>query len=565
MKKIYTTVLACCLILASNAQNPNFEWATHSGGNNWDEAKAITTDADGNVYITGHFSETVDFDPGPNEENLTSAGGLDAFVQKLDADGNFLWAQKTGGIGWDIGRSIVTDKDGNLYTVGLFTETVDFDPGPEEYNLAVSYYTTVFIQKLDPDGNFIWAKAIQGTYDMTVNAVAIDIYGNVYTTGAFQGTADFDPGTGVHELTWEEWWPDVFIQKLDADGNFLWAKSMTGNDWNEGGAITIDVQGNVYTTGYFNQTVDFDPGPDVDTLTSTDSDIFIQKLDTDGNFLWVKQMAGNHWEQGNDIAVDINGNVYTTGFFESTVDFDPGEGVSELTSAGLGSNDIFIQKLDTDGNFIWAKQMGGIYNDQGLSIATDADGSVYTTGYFDETADFDPGTGVQNLTSLGYSDIFIQKLDTNGEFLWVKQIGGEEYQAANAITVDMNKNVYTTGMFLGNADFDTDAGVLNFTSENGDIFIQKLSQTTSGVVENTFTDKFVFSPNPTTGNFAVEFDNIQENLTVRLLSIAGQVIEINNFRNTNLIHLDINHPPGAYILEMTDADGNRATLKLLKI
>jgi len=567
MKKTYATILACCLILASNAQNPNFEWAKHTGGGNWDEANAITTDVNGNVYITGHFMETADFDPGPNEKNLTSVGGLDAFIQKLDADGNFVWAHKIGGTGWDMGRAIATDKDGNLYTTGLFVETVDFDPGPNEYNLTAPPYTAaIFIQKLDADGNFVWAHKIQGTYDMNVNAITIDNDDNIHTTGYLQGTADFDPGPGVEELSSPSLGPDIFIQKLDKNGNYLWAKRMGGMITDEGMSIATDPDGNVYTTGYFNETVDFDPGPGVDSLTSIgNSSIFIQKLDADGEFLWAKHMGGFDWEQGSDIATDNNGNVYTTGYFKMTVDFDPGEGVTELTAINPIFSDIFIQKLDTDGNFLWAKQMGGMYDDHGLSIATDDDGSVYTTGYFNETADFDPGTGVQNLTSLGYLDMFIQKLDTNGEFRWVRQVGGEEYQAANAITIDMDKNVYTTGMFMGTADFNTDADVQNFTSENGDIFIQKLSQTTSGIVENTFTDKFVFSPNPTTGNFSVEFDNPQGNLTVRLLSIAGQVIEMSNFRNTNLIQLDINHPPGAYILEVTDTDRNRATLKLLKI
>lgn len=567
MQKIYTTLIACCLILTGSAQNPNFEWAKATNGNNWDEANAITTDVDGNVYITGHFMETVDFDPGPNEKNLTAAGGLDIFIQKLDANGDFLWAYQLGGLSWDIGRAIATDKDGNLYTTGFFAGTVDFDPGPNEYNLVAGYYTgAAFIQKLDADGNFVWAHKIQGSYDTTPSDIAIDANNNVYTTGYFQGTADFDPGSGVEELSSVMSSPDIFIQKLDANGNFLWAKQMGGMIADEATSIAIAPDGGVYTTGYFNETVDFDPGPGIDTLTSAGaSSIFIQKLDTNGDFLWAKKMVGNGWEQGSDIATDSYGNVYTTGFFTETVDFDPGPGIKEFTAENEIFNDIFIQKLDADGNFLWAKQMGGMYEDHGLSIATDDAGSVYTTGYFEGTADFDPGAGVQNLTSLDYLDIFIQKLDTNGEFRWVRQIGGEEYQGANAVTIDADKNIYTTGMFLGTVDFNTDADVLNFSSENGGIFIHKMKQSPSGIVENTFAHKFVFSPNPTSKYFNVEFERIQENLTVRLLSFSGQILEMDEFRNTHLIQLDINHPPGAYMLEITDAEGNKATIKLMKM
>jgi len=88
--------------------------------------------------------------------------------------------------------------------------------------------------------------------------------------------------------------------------------------------------------------------------------------------------------------------------------------------------------------------------------------------------------------------------------------------------------------------------------------------TTVGLVENSLEDKFVFFPNPTKGNFAIEFDNIQENLTVRLFALSGQLIENNNFQNTHLIQLEIDHPNGIYILEISDDDGNRAMLKLLK-
>src|SRR5690606_23904636 len=142
-------------------------------------------------------------------------------------------------------------------------------------------------------------------------------------------------------------------------------------------------------------TVDFDPGVGVYNLTSLGyDDIFIQKLDSNGDFLWAKRMGSTGSNIGHSIAVDTAGNVYTTGTFGGTVDFDPGVGTFNLTSAG--GVDIFIQKLDSNGDFLWAKRMGGIGREQGSSITIDALGNVYTTGSFEEEVDFDPGVGIYN-------------------------------------------------------------------------------------------------------------------------------------------------------------------------
>jgi ribosomal protein S11 len=324
------------------------------------------------------------------------------------------------------------------------------------------------------DVEFAWAAGMGGTgYDYGYG-IAVDASGNVYTTGSFEGTADFDPGSGVSNLT-SAGDNDVFVRKLDASGNFLWARSMGGTGSDRAWGIAVDASGSVYTTGYFRNTADFDPGAGVFNLTSAGSTgVFVQKLDTDGNFLWVKQMGGTSSDYGYAIAVDASGNVYTTGSFRDTVDFDPGSGVSNLTSAG--DNDVFVSKLDASGNFLWARSMGGTGSDRAWGIAVDASGSVYTTGYFRNTADFDPGAEVSNLTSAGDNDVFVSKLDASGNFLWARSMGGTGSDRGGGIAVDASGIVYTTGWFSSTVDFDPGAGTVNLTSAGArDIFVQKLS------------------------------------------------------------------------------------------
>jgi hypothetical protein len=392
---------------------------------------------------------------------------------------DFVWAKAMGSsVGGGTGKSIAVDALGNTYSCGYFTGVADFNPGAGTHNLTSNGETDIFIQKLDVNGDFLWANSIGGSKFDRAFGIAIDASGNVYTTGDFNGTLDFDPGTGTYNLIATGVGPrDIFIQKLDANGNFVWAKSIGNSttDDHVGSAITVDASGNVYTTGFFHGVVDFNPGGGVSNLSSNgNGDIFVQKLDVNGNFVWAKSVGGTHLDRGLSIAADISGNVYTTGYFQFTVDFDPGSGVSNLTS--VADNDIFIQKLDVAGNFVWAKSMGSIFNDTGNSIAVDALGNVYTTGYFDNSIDIDPGVGTSTLITNGATDAFIQKLDASGNFVWAKSMGTNSSDAGTSLHVDVLGNIYTAGYFQGTGDFDPGTGSNNLTSNNAsrDIFIQKL-------------------------------------------------------------------------------------------
>ncbi len=482
MNKTFT-LLILVLILSNTvtAQQPEFQWVRNMGGSYIVHLLSMNVDTDGNVYSTGNFTGTADFDPGQGTYNLTSAGtyNQDGFISKLDASGNFVWAKQIGGTQSESGNSIAMDAYGNVYTLGGFSGTVDFDPGAGAYNLTSASYTG-FICKLDTDGNFIWAKQFGNN---TMSSIAVDASGNVYTTGLFTGTTDFDPGTTTYNLS-SAGSVDHFVSKWDTDGNFIWAKQFAGKSTGNESYLTLDGAGNVYITGTFFGTVDFDPGPGTHILIPPGyaSEIFVCKLDADGNFIWAKNMGGTGHEYGRSIAVDASGNVYTTGSFAGTADFDPDAGAYNLTAAG--NYDIFISKLDVSGNFLWAKRMGSDFVpsvlpgalEEGKSIAIDVSGNIYTTGSFTQTADFDPGAGTYNLTSAGDCDIFISKLNANGNFIWAGDIGASGSDNGRAISLDASGNFYTAGDFQGIADFNPLAGVSNLTAVGSvDIFVLKMS------------------------------------------------------------------------------------------
>ena len=478
MKKLITTSLILLSLTFLNAQQ--FDWAKSMGRNGYDKGIAITIDASGNIYTTGFFENTTDFDPGPGIFNLTSNGGYDIFIQKLDSSGNFVWAKSMGGSYYEQGESIDIDSSGNIYTTGYFQDTVDFDPGLSVFNLISNGNSDIFILKLDSSGNFIWAKSMGGSGTDFARSITTDAIGNIYTAGNFAQTVDFDPGNGIYNLTaWSNTTNAGFIQKLDNNGNFVWVKSIGGdglgyvyNIW----SITTDINDNIYTTGKFIGTVDFDPGSGVYNLTCNGGDdVFIYKLDSNGNFIWAKSFGNSsNSEHVKCINTDLSGNVYTTGFFTNTTDFDPGSGIFNLTSNG--PSDTFILKLDSNGNFVWAKSFNGINSNSGYSISTDINNNIYTTGDFQGTVDFDPGIGVHNITAIN-ADCFISKLDSNGDFVWARSMGGtSSICGGSSIITDLSGNIYTTGNFSYTVDFNSASGVSNLSSNGSyDVFVLKLS------------------------------------------------------------------------------------------
>lgn len=395
----------------------NFIWGKSIGGSGaYVQAHSIKTDATGNIYYVGEVQGIADFDPGAGVSTINGVNN-DIYISKLDPAGNFLWAKKVGASNTESARALVLDAAGNIYYTGSFTGTVDFDPGATTFNLSSpgTNKQDVFVSKLDGSGNFIWAKNMGGTADDIGYAIAIDANNNVYTTGSFSATADFDPGVAVVSFTAAAS-TDMFISKLDPTGNYIWAKQFTCA---LGKGIAVDNNFNVYTTSAFNGTVDFDPGPGTFTMATGvigDADIFISKLDISGNFVWAKKLGGlnTNPDDGLAITLDANNNVYSTGYFSGTGDFDPGVGTYTMTSAGGTNNDVFVSKLDQAGNFIWAVQMGGTSSvDQGNSIVVDALGYIYLSGIFVGTGDFDPTAGTYTLSTLGVTDCLIHKMGTN--------------------------------------------------------------------------------------------------------------------------------------------------------
>lgn len=560
--KIIMLSISLAAICQTLTAQPNFEWAKNFGGSGFEQGNGIAVDNSGNVYTIGYFAGTADFDPGPGIYSLTANGSADIFISKLDSMGNLVWARAFGSTDWDKGNSIALDNSGNIYATGFFSDTVDFDPGPGVFNLTSVGITDIFICKLDASGNYLWAKSVGGTdYDFGIS-IKTDDSGNVYTTGNFLDTVDFDPGAATYSITSMGTY-DIFILKLDSSGNYIWVKTFGGQEPQSVSSIDVDASGNVYTTGYFYTSADFDPGPNVFYLISEgENDVFVSKLDSMGNFIWAKQFGNYDEDEGLSIATDNSGNVYTTGTFKVTVDFDPGQGGYNLISAG--SEDIFISKLDSTGSFIWAKSFGNISVEKGLDITLDNSGNVYAVGQFTGTVDFDPGPGVFNLNSNGDYDLFICKLTSSGNLVWAKSMGALGVDLGGSIAVDDLNNVYTTGYFQSTVDFDPGPGVHNLTASGmGDVFILKLSNSTTGISENNLRHSITLFPNPTEGKITISTNNASGIEAVIIRDILGKEVLAKNFSSAMQIEFTLEGASGLYFVELICGD-NKSYSKVIK-
>ncbi|MBT7492899.1 MAG: T9SS type A sorting domain-containing protein [Bacteroidetes bacterium] len=387
----------------------------------------------------------------------------------LAQDPQFEWAVAMSGADNVYSESVAVNSDGFVYITGYFQGTVDFDPGSGSQLLTSNGSYDIYLVKLDSLGNFVYVNQIGGISSDHAREVKIGSNGEVLITGYYYGTVDFDPGSGIYNL----YLGGGFVAKYDSLGNIIWAKSIGG----QGISLTSDNSGNIYIIGSFYQLADFNPDSLISYYLFSNgySDIFILKLNSVGDFVWAISQGGYADDQGSSIALDKAGNVLSTGNFYGSGDFDPGPNTHTLVSNG--DFDIFISKLDSLGNFVWAKNVGsGSYYEWGNSIALDDMGNPHVLGQYYGLADFDPDSiGVLNIYSAGEDDIFLLKLDYNGNLVWTKSFGGTSVDGGESIAIDEQGNMYISGYFNGIADFDPGPGVYNLTSAgHSEVFMCKL-------------------------------------------------------------------------------------------
>lgn len=473
--------LMCCFFLFNNiafAQPPSFSWVrTFGSAPDVEESISVGLDSNKAVIVAGQFYNTIDFDAGSGVYNISSNGSQDVFVTKYTSNGNFVWARSIGGTSADFVREMKNDRQGNLYFIGIFQSTVDFDPGPGVFNVTPVSGSNTYLLKLDKNGNFVWVQSLR----VFSNTLDVDDNGNIFMGGNFGGTRDFDPGPGVFNMTGNSAVSnDMFVMKLDNSGNFVWARQLrnlsNSNSMQQFGMET-DPSGNVFFAGNINDAFDFDPGPaNFPVNTNGSDDAFILKLNAQGDFQWVAKFGAGGSDKAFGLEVDRQGNVLSTGQFSNTVDFDPGPGIFPLTSPTAGRS-TFISKLDPSGSFVYAKnfQAGESF---GQALSIDSINNLYISGGYRNTVDFDPGPGIYNVPNGG---LYTVKLSPTGNFIWAagySATGPTLFESiySTLIVEPSTNSVYYGSSFPTEVDFDPGPGIFPVAPAGGfwDAFLHKL-------------------------------------------------------------------------------------------
>ncbi|MDJ1185390.1 SBBP repeat-containing protein [Roseofilum casamattae] len=491
-------------------------WATQIGGNGHDYGDDITTDDNSNVYITGNFTGSIDVE-GDDITDITSTGESDAYIAKYDSNGTLDWVTQVGGIDLDYGYDITTDHNGDVFVTGSFREEVDLN-GDGIADLTGGGGSDVYIIKLRGDsGEFLSGNGVINQAPTIISNSTVSIVENrtdviavsardanddslsYFITGgsdrsffnidsisgeltfnitpSYQTPADTN-GDNIYELevTVDDGnggtsTQDLSITVRDKDAKPLTVQQMigfqhiSGPNRTEGHSISIDSSGNVYTTGDFYDSVDLDADGTTDL---TGGGMYIAKYATDGTLTWANRVSSSNPDNGKSISTDSNGSVYLTSHFRGTIDLN-GDGTPDFTSQG--DSDAYIAKYSSDGNLAWATQVGGSSRDEGYGITTDNADNVYATGSFYESLDLD-GDGTTDLTSNGINDAYIAKYSSDGNLAWAKNFGGNSGDYGYDIHADNNGNIYTTGFFRGSIDLDGD-GTTDLNSTGNDAYIVK--------------------------------------------------------------------------------------------
>ncbi len=318
----------------------NHIWVRTFGGSGYDQGIELALGNQGNVYATGWFVDTFDLNLTSGTTQLATPE-QQSYCIKVDQNGNFDWVYATEYVSGTVTTNdIYVDNNENVYIVGDFDGTIDFEMGVGQ-DIHTSTNASTFIVKLNNAGVFQWVRIIEGDNSYGAS-IKTDLNGGVYACGNFQGTIDMDPGTAIESVT-SAGAKDGFLLKLDANGNYLWNRITGGTGIDHTIYIDVDDAGNIYSTGIYRDLVDLDPSSGTQNEQSNGmGDIFWQCFNENGAFQWAYSAGGSASDFPNKIEIDQDWNIVTAGRFSGTVDFDPTSGTLDLSST---ANSMFLHKM----------------------------------------------------------------------------------------------------------------------------------------------------------------------------------------------------------------------------
>ncbi len=400
---------------------------------------------------------------------------------------SFGWAKHLESDNYTSAYASQLDDQGNLIVAGVFRGTIDVDPGVGVDTLNNnwvnwinwSWYTIGnsdgIVAKYTPEGTLVWVKKFETFGSLIVNSIQFDEDQNIVLAGYYHGLIDFDPGPDTALFVGEQYYdPYAFVMKLDSVGNLIWVNEFHHSRIN---SMDIDENGNIYSTGVFNENVDFDPSDDEYYLYSgfmNTPETFVLKLNENGELVWVKQFPCYvQVNSAQNLVLDDDENMVISGKLSGPTDFDT-DSTDQFILGEPSVHSIYFCKLDSSGAFIWAKSMKCSELATPSSAVVDSMNNSYTAINFIDSVNIDTGNAVLNIESQGGRNALILKLDSSGNYIWHEAYLSIYDIGIMDIEIDILGAVYTTGYFREEIDFDPSADSLFLSTDSLGAFIHKL-------------------------------------------------------------------------------------------
>lgn len=505
----------------SFSQEINFEWNKILGNTGKTSGLSIECDTSGFIYASGTFEDVINI----NGTTLTSTGGKDGYLFKLDSIGNLLWSKQFSSNKNVKIYSLTIDNSNDLVVLGEYRVKVNFDSTITTNNIDTLFSSNMFIAKYNVNGNLLWAKNTGGV-SYGGNSLSVDLNNDILITGKSIDVSLFDTMIPINTLDstlqtypggtyWEYYHPEVsFIAKYSPNGSIIWIEETGGNPQE----IISDNINNIIVTGNFLGDTYFD-GTLVSEIGFETS--YLAQYNSSGNLNWVKTSGGSaNWNSGYGLEVDSTNNIYQSGqILGNDIEFDGN------TILPFGGTDAFLTKYDVSGNLIWYKIIGtpttmtGQNNfNSGNSLKIDNNGDLLLLGYFLDTLTF----GATTLKSNGAYDLMLLKYNSSGVIISSSQYSDYGWIEGIDLDVDINNNIYITGLTTLN----------NWNSSYPSYaFIGKIKETipTSplNVLENIGSYNLIIYPNPSKGKIHLELSNLEPEKKIEIFSIDGR--KINEF------------------------------------
>ncbi len=535
---------------ASFAQSPLY--LNNLGGSSFDGGNGVVIGPNNEHFFTGTFTGTADLSPDASGGTVTSVGGQDIYFAKYTSSGQLVWGKSIGGVSDDEGIAMVPSNAGGLYLTGTYTSQADMDPGAGTTLVGVAGLNPnsegTFFARYSADGNLIWARSLSGiNASCFVKDMARDAAGNLYLTGWYTGPVDFDPSGSNLIIPYIGNNADAFVAKYDGNGDMLWAHQIGGTASTWTYSIDVNQGGEVLVGGFhMSGTCDLDPGPGVvehTTATGVRSGWAV-KLDTDGQYLWSADLAGDDFCAVNAVLFDDAGAAYLGGTFEGTYDLDPG--AAELLSTSIGnSKDAFLIKLDgTAGTLVQAVPFQGAGDDEVSLMTLANDGSIYFSGEFWEDTDMDPGPNT--VQPLGVLPVYFCRFSTEMDYLNHYGWYGFGSIFQRGMAMDAMGRMVSTGRFNETYDFTNGFNSFELTSVGSfDAFIVSMGDINVGIAHPTSVESSQAYPNPSFGRFHLTLPYSDMNVSVS--DALGRVVHTSTNVGPSMIDISM-HPPGTYLV-----------------